>query len=46
MKQRRPTVLVVDDDTNIMTLLHHVLTQHGFVVWQASNGRDAVDLYR
>ena len=36
------TVLIVDDDSDVRALLHHVLGFAGFVVVEASNGRDAL----
>jgi CheY-like chemotaxis protein len=43
---RKPGVLVVDDDPAIHTLLEPVLWQHGFKVWSASNGLQALDIYQ
>lgn len=42
---RRAGVLVVDDDALIRSMLNTGLRQHGFDVWVAANGREAVDLY-
>src|SRR5262249_34606318 len=39
-------VLVVDDDASIRLLLDVVLRERGFAVWEASNGEEALDLYR
>ena len=36
-------VLVVDDDKNIRTLLSTILVQAGYVVFEASNGREGFD---
>jgi two-component system OmpR family response regulator len=36
------TILVVDDDVNIRTLLKHVLTREGYQVMEASDGQDAI----
>jgi two-component system cell cycle sensor histidine kinase/response regulator CckA len=38
------TVLLVDDEELLRTLLSRVLTEAGFVVAQAENGRAALDL--
>lgn len=43
---RPPTVLVVDDDHALRTVLARVLRERGFVVWVASGGEEAVDVYR
>ena len=37
-----PRVLVIDDDPDIATLLTLVLKPHGFVVYQACDGRDGL----
>ncbi len=37
-----PTVLVVDDKINIQILLTEVLTQHGYNVVCASNGKEGL----
>ncbi len=44
--ESRPGILVVDDDTVLLRLLSIVFTRQGFVVWTASDGRTALDLYR
>lgn len=38
------TVLVIDDDTMIRTLLQNALTQKGFKVFSAANGYDGIDI--
>ena len=43
---RRPGVLVADDMGLILTLLKFALEAHGFAVWLAVDGDDALDLYR
>ena len=40
------TILVVDDEANVRRLLHHELTDRGYFVLEASNGRTAIDLAR
>jgi CheY-like chemotaxis protein len=42
----RPGVLVVDDDPLLRMLLNLGLRHHGFRVWQAGGGREAVAVYR
>ena len=39
-------VLVVDDDPLVRIMVQRTLEQRGFDVWAASNGADAMDLYR
>jgi DNA-binding response OmpR family regulator len=41
-----PVILVVDDDPTILTFLRLVLPQEGFAVLTASNGADAIDVFR
>jgi CheY-like chemotaxis protein len=42
----RPGVLVVDDEHFVRSILQLGLARSGFNVWLASNGQEAVDLYR
>jgi DNA-binding response OmpR family regulator len=42
----RPTVLVIDDDSGIRTLLHYNLRLDGFTVHIAENGEDGLELAR
>jgi len=42
----RPGVLVVDDEHLVRVLVQLGLERHNFEVWSASNGREAIDLYR
>jgi CheY-like chemotaxis protein len=39
-------VLVVDDDSLLLNLLHTVLKRAGFSVWVAPSGAAAIELYR
>jgi CheY-like chemotaxis protein len=39
----KPAVLVVDDEENIRKLLTQELTEAGYVVSVAANGREAID---
>jgi two-component system response regulator (stage 0 sporulation protein F) len=43
---RKPGVLVVDDQDCVRTMLAVALRPLGFAVWQAANGREALDLLR
>ncbi len=43
---RAQTVLVVDDEANILEALQKVLTKEGFEVLTAGNGRQALDVLR
>jgi PAS domain S-box-containing protein len=38
-----PDLLVVDDDPDILGLLHHALSFHGYHVRKAANGREALE---
>lgn len=42
----KPGVLVVDDDHLVRIMLQLGLERNGFDVWLATNGREAIDLYR
>jgi CheY-like chemotaxis protein len=42
----KPGVLIVDDDPLLRMLLNLGLRTHGFRVWQAGGGREAVAVYR
>ncbi|MCA9656220.1 MAG: sigma-54-dependent Fis family transcriptional regulator [Myxococcales bacterium] len=43
---RAPTILVVDDEASIVEALGKVLSKEGYVVLEAGNGREALDLVR
>ncbi len=43
---RKPGVLVADDEARLRALLVVALRQHGFVVWLAADGQEAVEMYR
>ena len=40
------TILLVEDEEGVRTVLHELLTGLGFMVLQAANGAEAVDLAR
>jgi DNA-binding response OmpR family regulator len=44
--RRKYGVLVADDEVLLGGMLALGLGQHGFSVWLASNGQEAIDLYR
>lgn len=44
--QDRRGVLVVDDDVDVLDLLQEVLESVGYETWTATNGQDAIDLFR
>jgi DNA-binding NtrC family response regulator len=45
-RDRRPAVLVVDDEEVVRKMLGVALRLHGFDVRQAAGGEEAVELYR
>ncbi|MFM1904385.1 MAG: hypothetical protein RLZZ440_2285 [Planctomycetota bacterium] len=42
----RPSILVIDDDPNVLELMDRFLTKEGFTVHLAANGRDGVEMAR
>ena len=40
----RPSVLVIDDDEDLRTIIQDVLEDQGFAVATAANGREALDM--
>ncbi len=44
--REKPGVLVVDDEHLVRIVVQLGLERDGFNVWLASNGREAIDLYR
>jgi len=42
----RNGILIVDDEPAVCELLQMALHDHGFTVWQANDGRTAIDVYR
>jgi len=45
-KERPLGILIVDDDPSVRAMLEMGLRHHGFVVWLASHGQEALALYR
>ena len=43
---KKPIVLVADDEKALGTMLDSTLRHYGFVVWLATSGKEAVELYR
>lgn len=43
---QRKTILVVDDEANVRRLLNHELTNRGYLVLEAGDGKTAVELAR
>jgi CheY-like chemotaxis protein len=46
MSARNRVILVAEDDTSVQRLLHFFLIKNGFDVWLASDGAEAVEIYR
>jgi CheY-like chemotaxis protein len=46
MPPNAPTLLVVDDEVGIRTLLRLVLSAHGYTVHEAAGGQEAVAVFR
>jgi|SRR5208283_1268261 len=44
--RNKPGVLVIDDDHLVRVMVQLGLERNGFDAWLASNGREAIDLYR
>jgi CheY-like chemotaxis protein len=45
MSERNLSVLVVDDEPMVRSLLKRSLAAHGISAWTAANGREAIELY-
>lgn len=43
---RKPVLLVVEDNEVLRQMLNVALQRQGFDVWQAANGREALDIYQ
>jgi CheY-like chemotaxis protein len=46
IKERSPTVLVVDDEFNIRSMLKEVLEMNGYHVYTAANGQEGIDIFK
>ncbi|WP_167527733.1 hybrid sensor histidine kinase/response regulator [Desulfosarcina alkanivorans] len=40
------TILLVEDDTQVRDLAHEILTNHGYTILQAQNGKEALNVCR
>jgi CheY-like chemotaxis protein len=45
-QERQPGILVVDDDASVRTMLEMGLRHHGFRSWLASEGQEALEIYK
>ena len=45
-KCAKPGILIADDDVSVRTLLGDELRSRGFAVWDAADGRRALEVYR
>ena len=45
-KHKKPTVLVIDDEYNIRSMMKEIMEMHGFNVYTAGNGRDGVEVFQ
>ncbi len=45
-KVKQPTVLVVDDEYNIRSMMKEIMEMSGLRVFTAGNGRDGIDVYQ
>jgi len=41
---RKPTILIVDDEKNILELFHRILKKNEYTVLTANNGKEALEL--
>ena len=46
IKERSPTVLVIDDEFNIRSMLKEVLEMNGYHVYTAANGQEGIDIFK
>lgn len=46
IKERSPTILVVDDEFNIRSMLKEVFEMNGYSVFTAANGKEGIDIFR
>ena len=45
MSENNPRVLVVDDDAHILNLMQSILEFEGYMVFRASDGKAALDIF-
>jgi CheY-like chemotaxis protein len=43
---QRPTILVVDDEYNIRSMMREIMEMSGLKVFTAGNGKDGVEMYK
>ncbi len=46
IQPKKATVLVVDDEYNIRSMMKEIMEMSGFKVFTAGNGRDGIDIYQ
>ena len=46
IKERSPTILVVDDEFNIRSMLKEVFEMNGYYVFTAANGKEGIDIFK
>jgi DNA-binding response OmpR family regulator len=46
VQERQGTILVVDDEYNIRSMMKEIMEMSGLKVFTAGNGQDGVDLYK
>jgi signal transduction histidine kinase/CheY-like chemotaxis protein len=46
VKEKAPTLLIVDDEYNIRSMLKEVFEMNGYSVYTAANGQEGVDIFR
>lgn len=45
-RRNKPGVLVVDDEHLVRAVVKHGLERNGFEVWEATDGREAIELFQ
>jgi len=46
IKEKSPTILVVDDEFNIRSMLKEVFEMNGYFVFTAANGKEGIDIFK
>lgn len=46
IKEKSPTILVIDDEFNIRSMLKEVFEMNGYYVFTAANGKEGLDIYK